>query len=349
MKQVTLELSLPTVLDILSISTALILGLLFITSKTNNKKANVFLGLFLWSLSVEVFEPFIQSVKNIKIEVLQTSLFTIPFLLFYIHQTLNKKIAWVFLFFFIPGILLNIYPNNISYFEYAFNIILLFFILRSLKKHQEKVNSFYSDIENKTLSWIKTIVYIFLFFHLLWIIEDLVRLQNEEFIDYFAYASNVLTFFMIYWIGYNGFSQPEIFMSSLFTSLEKKEEQGIIATNTSETKKQFLEISTIIQQQKLFRKKDLNLHTLSIQLKLKERELSKLINLHTQKNFYHFINQFRVNEFKNLLLSPKAKQLSLLGLAEEAGFSSKSTFYTVFKNQEGVTPKQYQNQQKKSE
>ena len=74
-----------------------------------------------------------------------------------------------------------------------------------------------------------------------------------------------------------------------------------------------------------------------------------MINTHTQNNFYHFTNQFRVEEFKKLLLSTKAKQLSLLGLAEEAGFYSKSIFYTVFKDAEGITPKQYQNQLKKSE
>ena len=74
-----------------------------------------------------------------------------------------------------------------------------------------------------------------------------------------------------------------------------------------------------------------------------------MINTYTQNNFYHFTNQFRVKEFKKLLLSTKAKQLSLLGLAEEAGFYSKSIFYTVFKDAEGITPKQYQNQLKKSE
>jgi AraC-like DNA-binding protein len=350
MTQITFNLSLSVILDILSISTAIMLGLLFMTSKTNNRKANFFVGLFLWALSIEVLGAFIDIVESIEKEVFQTSLFTIVFLLLYVNQTLNKKSTMPFLFLFIPGILINFISFEhpfLRYFEYVFNISLLIFILKTVHKHKENVVDFYSNIENKTLSWIKTIIYIFLFFHVLWIIEDIVGLQNEEWTMYFAYTSNVLTFFVIYWIGYNGFSQPEMFMSSLFLSNEK--EETFIEVNTSKTATQFLEISKVIQQQQIFTKTDLTLRSLSTQLNIKEKELSKLINNHTQNNFYYFINKFRVAEFKKLLSSPKAKKLSLLGLAEEAGFSSKSTFYSAFKNAEGITPKQYQNQLKKSE
>ncbi|WP_422089757.1 helix-turn-helix domain-containing protein [Tenacibaculum ovolyticum] len=350
MEQEVLDFNLLTILDVLSIATAFMLGLLFMTSKTNNRKANVFLGMFLWCLSIEVLDSFIQIIDNLEVNLLQTSLFTIPFLFLYINQTLNKKNTWYFLLFFVPGIFLNSISYDVDafkYFEYLFNIIILFYVLRVLKKHKDKINDFYSEIENKTLSWIKAIVYVFLFFHLLWIVEDLVGLQNEEFIQYFAYASNILTFFMIYWIGYNGFSQSEMFISSLFLVKEKEEE--ISEIGISETSTQFLEISAAIQQRKLFTKPNLNLRSLSVELNIKEKDLSRLINLHTQNNFYHFINQFKVDEFKNLLLSEKARKLSLLGVAEEAGFYSKSTFYKVFKAAEGMTPKQYQNLLKKSE
>lgn len=349
MTQITVEVSLPVILDILSISTSLMLGLLFITSKTNNRKANVFIGLFLLSLSIEIFEVFLQSVKNIEIKVIRTSLFTIPFLFFYVNQTLNKKITWVFIFLFIPGFLLNVYAVHISifnYLEYAFNICLLVFILKTLKIHQKKIGDYYSDIEHKTLSWLKAIVFIFLSFHAFWIFEDFIGLQNEDWAQWFPMTSTIFTFFMIFWIGYNGFSQREIFTLAIF-QLEKKELK--LAEITSEGILQFESISETILQEKYFTNPNLNLRTLSILLNLKEKELSRLINLHTEKNFYQFINQFRVNEFKKLLTQPKAKQLTLLGLAEDAGFSSKSTFYTAFKNLEGLTPKRFQNQLKKSE
>ncbi len=345
MKQITFEISLSSIIDILSISTAFMLGLLFITSKSKNKKANLFLGSFLWSLTLEVLVPFMETINEDLLNTPNTELFTIPFLFLYINQTLNRPFSWLYSLFFIPGILAN-FNISISFFEYVFNISILLLIIKELKKHQQKIGDFYSDIENKTLYWMYTIVYVFLAFHLLWIIEDLVGLQNEFWTKYFAFTSNFLTLFMIYWIGYNGFSQSEIFNSSLFL-LENKE--GTVSIDISETVKQFDKISTIIRKEKLFTNIRLNLRTLSFQLDLKEKELSKLINTHTNNNFYQFINQFRIDEFKNLLSSTRAKQLSLLGLAEEAGFSSKSTFYAAFKISEGITPKQYQNKLKKSE
>lgn len=336
-----IDFSLQALLDILSISTAFMLGLLFITSKSKNKRANLFLGLFLWSLCLEVLDSFSPSIENYHFVIPQTALFTIPLLFIYITQTMNRKFHWFYLLLLLPGILNNIFPIQ-NYFEYLFNITILFIVLKFLKSHQIQVGNFYSDLENKTLSWIKFIIFSFLFFHLLWIVEDLVGIQNEDITRYFADFSNLLTFLMIYWIGYNGFSQSEIFTVQQFQSHQKNDTDIQIS-------KKFVEISEIILTEKIFTDTGLTLKILSIHLNLKEKELSSIINKSTKKNFYHFINQFRIDEFKRLLSSPRAKQLSILGLAQEAGFSSKSTFYTAFKNIEGITPKEYQNRLKKSE
>lgn len=349
MKQITLDISLPTIVDVLSIATALMLGVLFCTLQSKNRRANLFLALFLWSLAFEIFQAFLAGVnfKNIEIIIIQTSLATIPLLLLYVKATLHQKVTYKSLALFIPFVFFNIleiHEEEVKYFEYLFNISLLIYMLNLLKKHQSKIVEYYSDIENKTLQWIKTIVYIFLFFHAFWIIEDIIGFNNDSIVLYFAYTSSILTFFMIYWIGYNGFTQQEIFTSSVFEIVTNIKEE-----TTINTKSDFENIVTIIKTQKLYLNSNLNLRFLSENVQIKERELSKLIKEHTQKNFYHFINQFRVDEFKKLVSSPKASQLSLLGLAQEAGFSSKSTFYTAFKNLEGITPKQYQDQLKKSE
>ncbi|KAB1158999.1 AraC family transcriptional regulator [Tenacibaculum aiptasiae] len=350
MEQVTFELNLVSIIDILSIATALMLGFLLITLKSKNKYANIFLGAFLWSLGIEVLESFLESLtfETIHIQVIQTTLATIPLLLLYVYSTLNVKFKTVYLLLFIPFVISNLidFPEEeIKWFEYVFNLILLYIILKNIKEHQNKVTDYYSDIENKTLLWIRTIVYIFLFFHVFWILEDIIGFQNEIITQYFAFSSAILTFFMIYWIAYNGFSQQEIFTTSLFQIDEKKETQ----IDVIDTENQFKLMLEIMEREKLYLDGNLNLRLLSEKVNIKERQLSKLIKTHTKKNFYHFVNQFRVQEFKKLVASPKAAQLSLLGLAQEAGFSSKSTFYTAFKNLEGVTPKQYQESLKKSE
>ncbi|CAM1342238.1 helix-turn-helix domain-containing protein [Tenacibaculum amylolyticum] len=347
MEQITLEFSYLLIIDVLSIATSLILGLLFITLKSDNRKANVFIGLFLWSLSFEVLEAFLEAIEEAPEMLFNATLLTIPLLFLYVNSTLNRKLPKKIFLLFLPWLIvtiLGIHTEDLRLVEYLFNVTILIFIFKKVDSNKEEVKDFYSDIENRTLSWIKTIVYIFLFFNAFWILEDIVGFQYEYIAEYFAYVSSILTFFMIYWIGHNGFSQSAMFTTTLFQKQETE-----IKPEQEDTSEKFAEIIATIESKKYFTISNLNLKLLSDLLEIKEKELSKLINLHTQNNFYQFINQFRVSEFKNLLLSPKAKQLSILGMAQEAGFTSKSTFYVAFKNIEGITPKQYQNSLKESE
>lgn len=357
----TIEISLLSIIDILSIATAFMLGLLFLTSKSKNNKANIFLGLFLWSLTTEVLASFLDG-QETEIPVIATGLLTLPLLFLYIIKTLNFRFKGWYIVLVLPFLFefTEIVPEP---FYYIFSILLLLYILKILKKHQQKLGDFYSYTENKTLSWIKTIIYIYLFFYIFWIIEDLIGLQFEFIIEYFAITSSILTLVMIYWIGFNGFTQPEIFNATVFNTEEKEtsksktellEEDRIINDENKDIKDQetnelFHQLTQKIKDKSLFLQKDITIRSLSHQLKINEKELSKLIKIHTKKNFYHFINQFRIEEFKRLLKTKKANHLSLLGLSEEAGFSSKSTFYSVFKATEGITPKQYQDQLNKSE
>lgn len=359
---IQIELSLFSIVDIFTFTTAIALALLFFSSKSENKKANLYLALFLLSLSGELLGILSESVMDQESVIFQTSLFTIPLLFFYIRKTINVSIKPLVWFLFLPGLLLNFTIVDLgvtSVFEYLFNFSILLFILKLLRKHKARLNQFYSDFEFKTLKWIKIIVFIYLGFHLLWITEDILVSQIETIELYFAGLSSILTLFMVLWIGHNGFSQPEIFKVKMFQQGSEnlsilKEFSEVPAPNEQngvnvEDAELFETICHHIQTEKLFTNPKLNLSSLASSLDLNEKDLSRLINQQTESNFYQFINQFRVEEFKLLLSTPKAQQWSILGLAEEAGFNSKSTFYTAFKSLEGMTPKQYELSIKQSE
>jgi AraC-like DNA-binding protein len=216
--------------------------------------------------------------------------------------------------------------------------------LKLLQQHKINVGHYYSNLEHKTFSWLKAIVYIHLSFYLLWIIEDIVQINTAISENYFAEISTVLTLVMVYWIGYNGFNQHETFKQKLF-NYNTTEDFIIEQNNNDNTKdsKVFQEIRKQIVNEKLFTNSKLNLRTLAKMLFLNEKELSRLINQHSNSNFHQFINQLRVEEFKLLMNSPKAQQFSVIGLAKESGFNSKSTFYNAFKTIEGMSPKEYEN------
>jgi adenylate cyclase len=90
---------------------------------------------------------------------------------------------------------------------------------------------------------------------------------------------------------------------------------------------------------------NLSLRALADQLQLHPNQLSWLLNEGIGKNFNEFINHYRVEAFKRLALDPANAHISLIGLAYESGFNSKTVFNTYFKKEVGVTPGAFLKQQ----
>ena len=86
---------------------------------------------------------------------------------------------------------------------------------------------------------------------------------------------------------------------------------------------------------------DLQLSSLAKEMKMTRGQLSQLINNGLGENFYDFINRHRVEEVKKLMADPDKENFSLLGIAFEAGFKSKSSFNLIFKRFTGLTPTGY--------
>lgn len=90
----------------------------------------------------------------------------------------------------------------------------------------------------------------------------------------------------------------------------------------------------------------LSLRKLAENIHIHPNQLSWLLNESFQKNFNEFVNKYRLNHFKNLVLQPASKNITIIGLAYDSGFNSKSVFNTFFKKEEGLTPSQWVHTQK---
>ena len=86
---------------------------------------------------------------------------------------------------------------------------------------------------------------------------------------------------------------------------------------------------------------ELSLTLLASQIQMSRNQLSEVINSKMGCNFYDFVNKYRVEDVKQLMVDTKYKDYTILAIAFEAGFPSKSTFNSIFKKFTGLTPSEY--------
>lgn len=104
------------------------------------------------------------------------------------------------------------------------------------------------------------------------------------------------------------------------------------------------QLESLMQEQQPFLDSNLSLRSLAQLLDMPPNHLSQLLNEGFDKNFAEFVNTFRLETFKSKLADPQQQHLTLLALAYDSGFNSKTVFNTFFKKMEGMTPKAYQKQ-----
>lgn len=97
-------------------------------------------------------------------------------------------------------------------------------------------------------------------------------------------------------------------------------------------------LEDLMTRERIYTDSDLSLPLLAEKMALSVHDLSALLNNGYGQNFNQFVNTYRVALAKELLLSEKHTHLSILGIAFEAGFNSKTTFNTTFKKATGLSP-----------
>ncbi|MDP9076702.1 MAG: ABC transporter permease [Bacteroidota bacterium] len=92
---------------------------------------------------------------------------------------------------------------------------------------------------------------------------------------------------------------------------------------------------------------ELSINSLAEALDVQPRELSRIINTALGKNFNDFVNEYRVRDVSRKMQDPAYDRLTLLGIAFDAGFNSKSTFNRIFRQMTGKSPAEYKSDLKK--
>ena len=111
---------------------------------------------------------------------------------------------------------------------------------------------------------------------------------------------------------------------------------------TSDESDQLLKnLEQSMKVEKLYLDASLSLRTLAEKLGTHANKLSWLVNHQICQNFSDYVNTYRLMEFQKRVFIPENSHLTILGLAYESGFNSKSVFNTFFKKNTGMTPKEW--------
>ena len=111
--------------------------------------------------------------------------------------------------------------------------------------------------------------------------------------------------------------------------------------DAADLKKYKHQLEQLMAREKPYLNPDLTLRSLAEMLDLPSNYLSQLLNEGFDQNFAEYVNSYRLETFKSKVADPDYSHLTILGLAYESGFNSKTVFNSFFKKQMGMTPKAY--------
>lgn len=239
----------------------------------------------------------------------------------------------------------------------------LFLAIKQLRKHRQSIPLFLSSLSGNDYQWLSQILMGLSLLVVIWLFEII---AHQTLISLFASMIYLCSF---YYIGVKIMKQKDVVSFSAeqneqAVELPHYEESAVSPDFTlaphpegASLKKKVLTDEKVVQlkQQLLelmstdkpYLDSEITLPKLSKMMLSNTYHLSYLLNDCLEENFYTFINRYRIEECMRLLKDPSYDHLTILGIAFECGFSSKTSFNISFKKITGLSPGTYKKQHSK--
>lgn len=209
----------------------------------------------------------------------------------------------------------------------------------AVRKYRKKISGIFSNTEKINLNWV---YYLITGIALIWVA---VILKND-----FLIFSLVTVFIIV--AAYFGISKVRI-LDYQITEIKDFVENPKIETSssTSRYEKNFAgddilqeihqRLTILMEQEKLYKNPELTHNYVAELLDVHPNTLSQTINFIENKNFYDLINRQRIEEFKKMAVKPENRKFTILSLALESGFNSKTSFNRNFKKYTNSSPREF--------
>ncbi len=348
--------------------------LLWNRARQNNRLSDVLLGLVLVGMAFNIWE-YMLGFSGIEILWKQLNFFPrtlgyafAPLCYFYFKSQIDKdfRFSKQDIWNFLPFIIHTVYhvgvfsmgqdfvktveknfhgPFYIPYIE-TYGEILLdgFYIYKCLKlynQYHKWTKTQFSDTESVSFKWFRNFLIVLILTFFVYVLKMIIdSIYNLDFKQ--DWWDNLVEVALIYYVSITGYAQAQPTTGLVFKEEEHKVENiQKEKFNEEELENWKIKILKLMQDEKLYLQPELNLSDISNRLKTNISVLSGVVNNAFGKNFNDFVNEYRVNEFKERILLPENKNITLLGIAFDCGFNSKATFNRSFKKFTGKAPKEF--------
>ena len=198
-------------------------------------------------------------------------------------------------------------------------------------------------VEQNHYKWIKGLLIVTLLIYLATFQSSiLLFLQESEWLTYMKVETLIQSFFF-FAVVYFAIRFPVFSIHGDYYDLDQSKSKKYAKSSLSEEGSNELweRINQVIVTEKLYTNPEYRLNDLAEKVECSLHHVSQVINEKQGTSYSDYINSFRIKEAQRLLVSPEYDSFTILAIAYEVGFNSKTAFYNAFKKQTGQTPSQY--------
>lgn len=203
----------------------------------------------------------------------------------------------------------------------------------------------FSSLDAIQVKWLKQFLIFLAAITMFGVIVFFARIWSVPLLEEFYRFHFIGVVFLFYWLSYKALTQPVLFgigqIPAELTPVpapEQAPKSKMVIADDEQLATIFNTVKATLEKEQLFLKSDLTLTELANRSGYTRNQVSQAINTQFKGNFFDFVNDFRIAEFKKQVLNPDKKHLTQVGIALESGFNSKAAFYAVFKKKTGMTP-----------
>ncbi|WP_407483155.1 helix-turn-helix domain-containing protein [Elizabethkingia meningoseptica] len=218
-------------------------------------------------------------------------------------------------------------------------IVYVFLSIRAVSQYKKQISGLYSNTEKINLNWV---YYLITGIALIWIA---VMIKNDILI--FSFVDIFIILAAYFGISHAGILErkavhheiPEYDQITDDSPVAVKYEKTFAGEDTLQ--QIYEQLTSQMTHEKLYKDPELDLNQVAALLNIHPNTLSQTINYMENKNFYDYINRQRIEEFKRIAVLPENQKFTILSLAFESGFNSKTSFNRNFKKYMNCTPREF--------